>query len=81
MGFAAGTAELRRLAGALGLFQHGDEVSSGPPPEVEGLVAERQQARAVRNWKRADDIRDALAALGWAVEDTPAGARVTRRDA
>jgi cysteinyl-tRNA synthetase len=79
--FAAGTAELRRLARALGLFQHGDEVPSGPPPEVERLVAERQQARAQRNWKRADEIRTALGTLGWAVEDTPGGARVTRKDA
>jgi cysteinyl-tRNA synthetase len=80
-GFAAGTAELRRLAGdALGLFQH-DEVPSGPPPEVERLVTERGQARAQRNWKRADEIRNELAALGWAVEDTPGGARVTRKDA
>jgi cysteinyl-tRNA synthetase len=77
-GFAAGTAELRRLAGALGLFQRG-ELPSGPPPEVERLVAERAQARAQRNWKRADEIRGELAALGWSVEDKADGARVTRK--
>jgi cysteinyl-tRNA synthetase len=79
--FAAGTTELRRLGGALGLFQCGVEVPSGPPPEVERLVADRQQARAQRNWKRADEIRKELGTLGWAVEDTPGGARVTRKDA
>ncbi len=77
--FAAGTGELRRLAGALGLFQRADAVS-GPPPEVDRLVAERGQARAQRDWKRADEIRKELGALGWAVEDTAAGARVTRKE-
>ena len=77
--FAAGTGELRRLGGALGLFQRADAVS-GPPPEVDRLVAERGQARAQRDWKRADEIRKELGALGWAVEDTAAGARVTRKE-
>jgi cysteinyl-tRNA synthetase len=77
--FAAGTGELRRLAAALGLFQRADAVS-GPPPEVDRLVAERGQARAQRDWKRADEIREELGALGWAVEDTAAGARVTRKE-
>jgi cysteinyl-tRNA synthetase len=78
-GFAAGTAELRQLARALGLFQQGDEVPSGPPPEVERLVAERAEARAQRNWKRADEIRNELAALGWVVEDKADGSRVMRK--
>jgi cysteinyl-tRNA synthetase len=76
--FATGTGELRRLAGALGLFQQGHG-ASGPPPEVERLVTERGQARAQRNWKRADEIRNELAALGWIVEDKADGPRVTRK--
>jgi cysteinyl-tRNA synthetase len=51
----------------------------GPPPEVERLVAERGQARAQRNWKRADEIRNELAALGWIVEDKADGPRVMRK--
>jgi len=78
-GFAAGTAELRRLAGALGLFQQGSEVPSGPPPHVARLVTERGEARAQRNWKRADEIRNELAALGWVVEDKADGPRVMRK--
>jgi cysteinyl-tRNA synthetase len=77
--FAAGTHELRRLGGALGLFLNASG-ASGPPPEVERLVAERGQARAQRDWKRADEIRKELGTLGWAVEDTAAGARVTRKE-
>jgi cysteinyl-tRNA synthetase len=78
-GFAVGTAELRRLGRALGLFQQADEAPSGPPPEVERLVAERGEARAQRDWKRADEIRNELAALGWLVEDKADGPRLLRK--
>lgn len=40
---------------------------------IEQLLQERQQARKERNFKRADEIRDMLAADGIAIEDTPAG--------
>ncbi|NMC48778.1 MAG: cysteine--tRNA ligase, partial [Desulfovibrio sp.] len=40
---------------------------------VEALVAERQTARANKDFARSDDIRDELAALGVEVKDTPAG--------
>ena len=74
----AGVTELRHLGGALGLFQ-GGEVGSGPPAEVERLVTERAVARGRRDWKRSDDLREAIHQLGWQVEDTPAGPRVTPR--
>jgi cysteinyl-tRNA synthetase len=74
----AGVAELRRLGRALGLFE-GGTVSPGPPEEVTHLVAERVQARGRRDWKRSDELREAIHRLGWQVEDTPAGPRLTRR--
>ncbi len=74
----AGVAELQRLAGALGLFQQG-WVPTGPPPEVEGLVSERAEARRRRDWQRSDELREAIQRLGWQVEDTSAGPRLTRR--
>jgi cysteinyl-tRNA synthetase len=76
---AAGVAELRILGGALGLFERRRE-ASGPPPEVERLVAERVAARERRDFRRSDELRAEIAALGWAVEDTPGGPRLTRRD-
>jgi cysteinyl-tRNA synthetase len=80
--FLAGVAELRTLGAALGLFGAGAaEAAAGPPPEVQRLVEERGQARAQRDFERADTIREAILDLGWAVEDTPAGPRVTRRPA
>jgi cysteinyl-tRNA synthetase len=77
--FAAGVGELRALGNVLGLFGRRG-VASGPPPEVERLVAERAAARARRDFSRSDALRTEIANLGWAVEDTPAGPRLTRTD-
>jgi len=76
-GFAAGVAELVRLAGALGLLRRG-AAAGGPPPEVERLVAERTAARGRRDFKRSDELRAEIQRLGWAVEDTASGPRLTR---
>ena len=42
---------------------------------VAALLAQRQEARARRDFAAADAIRDALAALGVEVSDTAAGTR------
>ena len=47
-------------------------------PEVNALLAERQQARARRDFKRADEIRRELTEKGIVVEDTKDGARWKR---
>ncbi|MEV6873757.1 cysteine--tRNA ligase [Amycolatopsis sp. NPDC051128] len=44
---------------------------------VEGLLAERQQARAEKDFARADAARDRLQQAGIAVEDTPSGPQWT----
>jgi cysteinyl-tRNA synthetase len=41
--------------------------------DIERLVAERTEARAAKNWARADEIRAELDALGVQVTDTPSG--------
>jgi cysteinyl-tRNA synthetase len=51
------------------------------PPDVERLLAERQNARASKDFARADAIRDEIAALGFDVRDTPAGATAEARAA
>ena len=43
------------------------------PDDVRRLLAERSGAREARDWSRADAIRHELAALGWEVQDGPAG--------
>jgi cysteinyl-tRNA synthetase len=47
---------------------------------VSALLAARSAARSERNWAAADGIRDGLADLGFTIEDTPSGARVSYRD-
>jgi len=46
--------------------------------EVEQLLEERSQARAEKNFKRADEIRDRLAELSVEVMDTPSGPKWKR---
>ena len=41
--------------------------------EVEQLLARRAIARAAKDWDSADEIRNALAAMGVSVKDTPDG--------
>jgi cysteinyl-tRNA synthetase len=62
------------LAGALGLAVLGGE--SAVDEEVERLVAERDAARAARDWARADALRAELRRRGLVVEDLPSGTRV-----
>ncbi|RJQ88584.1 cysteine--tRNA ligase [Amycolatopsis panacis] len=47
---------------------------------VEGLLAERQEARAAKDFARADAARDRLTDAGVAVEDTPNGPQWTVRN-
>ncbi|HVM14540.1 MAG TPA: cysteine--tRNA ligase [Egibacteraceae bacterium] len=75
---AAQAAAVREMAAAVGLvFRGGDDEI---PTEVAELVAGRDEARAKRDFAGADAIRDRLIGLGWAVEDTPQGTRVHRKD-
>jgi cysteinyl-tRNA synthetase len=64
------------LAAALGLSLRAD--ASVIDEDTARLVAERDAARAARDFSRADALRDELTALGWTVEDTPSGTAVRR---
>jgi cysteinyl-tRNA synthetase len=50
-----------------------------PSDEVRGLVAERDEARAARDYARSDEIRDRLQAMGLEVMDTAEGTKVRPR--
>lgn len=43
------------------------------PDDVRRLLERRSEARAKREWARADALRDELAAMGWEVQDTAGG--------
>jgi cysteinyl-tRNA synthetase len=46
--------------------------------DVEKLLAERTEAKAAKNFKRADEIRDEVKALGFTIEDTPEGPKARK---
>ena len=48
------------------------------PAEIVALLAARQAARQARDFKRSDEIRDALKAKGWVVEDSPKGPKLKK---
>jgi cysteinyl-tRNA synthetase len=51
----------------------------GADSEAERLMAEREEARAGRDFERADAIREELFGLGWEVRDSADGPRLVRK--
>jgi cysteinyl-tRNA synthetase len=49
------------------------------PAEVAQLAKDRENARREKNWKRSDELRDRIFALGWEVRDTKDGQKLTPR--
>jgi len=64
--------EVIQLASSLAGYEGSD-----PHAAVDALLAARAVARSDRNWAAADAVRDGLGNLGFTVDDTPGGARVT----
>jgi cysteinyl-tRNA synthetase len=48
------------------------------PAELQALLAERQEARKNKDFKRSDALRDELKAKGWVIEDSPTGQRLKK---
>ncbi len=55
------------------------DATGKPGADVEQLLAEREAARAARDFATADLRRDEIATLGWDVRDTPQGAQLVPR--
>ena len=73
-------AQLRALAGLLGLLQQSPEsylqhASDGEisAEAIEALIAERREARLAKDFARSDEIRDQLATQGVVLKDGPQG--------
>jgi cysteinyl-tRNA synthetase len=67
-----GDAHLREMLAVLGLESLLAPVEQAPEG-VRELAAQREQARAQRDFAAADRLRDEIAALGWEVRDGPNG--------
>jgi len=75
--FVAGIREIfTKLTDVLGIVTEKQEENLDA--EIEALIAERQEARKNKNYARADEIRDQLAAQGIILEDTREGVKWKR---
>lgn len=63
----------------LGILQANHGVDELLDDEIDKLIQERADARAAKNWQRADEIRDLLQEKGIILEDTPQGLRWRRK--
>jgi cysteinyl-tRNA synthetase len=66
---------LARVDGVLALQP---DAGAAIPQEVEELLTARAAARAAKEWKKSDEIRDQIAVLGWTVKDTKDGQKILR---
>jgi len=57
---------------------HAEE--GGIPAEVQEILVRRAAARASKDWKASDTLRDELLELGWQVKDTKDGQKITRKN-
>jgi cysteinyl-tRNA synthetase len=75
-----GPGRLGEMLYALGLEAILDDRSEDEAPEeLRRLLSERDEARAERDFSRADELRDRIAAEGWEVRDTSEGGQLVRR--
>lgn len=66
---------LNALCEVLGLLsREKDDLTN----EVRRMVAERAEARRNKDWKRSDELRDAIRAAGYILEDTKQGQKVRK---
>jgi cysteinyl-tRNA synthetase len=73
-----GDADLREMLWVLGLENLLEREELEIPEEVRELAQRREQARAGRDWQRADQLRDRIRELGWEVRDGPDGPELLR---
>lgn len=67
-------ARLDTVLAVLPLTEKEEEI----PGELQNLLLEREKARKEKDWKKADACRDAIAANGYVIEDTPQGPRLKK---
>ena len=83
---AGDRSDLLKVAGVLAILQSEPEEflssvsgdSDIDPEEVERLIRERTDARANKDWARADTVRNTLQEMGVIIEDAPQGTKWRR---
>ena len=64
---------------ALDVFKPVTEEKQEIPAEVQALLEARAAARAAKDWKKSDELRDAIAQAGYVVKDTPQGQQTEKK--
>jgi cysteinyl-tRNA synthetase len=78
--FEPGGARVRVLVAQTGeLKLTGTLVAQKIPAEVARLAKERAHARLAKDFRKSDELREKLNALGWEARDTKDGQKITRR--
>lgn len=57
-----------------------DLESEEAPAEIQQLVKDRSDAKAAKDWAKADEIRAKIDSAGWSVIDTKDGTKVVRKN-
>ncbi|MBX7067322.1 MAG: cysteine--tRNA ligase [Parachlamydiales bacterium] len=68
-------ADWDRVLGVLPLEKKSEEI----PLELLQFLDRRESARREKNWRLSDEMRDAIHARGYLIEDTPQGARLKKK--
>ena len=68
-------ASLRAICSVLGILTKEEDQL---PEEIARMVAERAEARKNKDWARSDELRDAIKAAGYVLEDTKQGQKVRK---
>ena len=66
---------LDELLDVLGLLKKEED---DIPEEIKKLAEQRANARKEKNWALADELRDKITAMGYALKDTPQGVKITK---
>ena len=66
---------LKALTDVLGLLSREEDEL---PADIRAMVDERAEARKNKDWKRSDELRDAIKAAGYILEDTKQGQKVRK---
>jgi cysteinyl-tRNA synthetase len=79
LGAATALATVRQLAEAVGVELGATGAGDVPTADDDlALARQRDDARAAKEWDRADALRDQLVERGYVVEDTPSGTEIRR---
>jgi cysteinyl-tRNA synthetase len=78
-GSAAQLAQFKTFLNLLGLFQEVvDQQTLEVPTEVQELLNQRQVAKKNKDFKLADELRNRVTTLGFAIEDSPQGPKLKK---